>query len=151
VNHEASTSRKARPLEIAAVAAQHNIPVLSPEKPSEIIDQLKSYNAPIGVLVAYGRMVPQSIIDIFPHGIINIHPSLLPLNRGSSPIEQAMLDGASQTGVTLMGLVKAMDAGPVYAQATVNLDGTETKANLTDALLRKGGELLIDLLPSILD
>jgi methionyl-tRNA formyltransferase len=151
VNHEASTSRKSRPLEIAEVAAQHNIPVLSPDKPAEIIDQLKGYNAPVGVLVAYGRMVPQSIIDIFPRGIINIHPSLLPLNRGSSPIEQAMLDGATQTGVSLMGLVKAMDAGPVYAQATVVLNGTETKAQLTNTLLKKGGEMLIETLPSILD
>src|SRR6266403_1042572 len=70
VNHEASTSRKARQLEIAEVANQHNIPVLSPEKPIELIEQLKSYNAPVGVLVAYGRMVPQAIIDIFPHGIL---------------------------------------------------------------------------------
>ncbi len=151
VNHEASTSRKSRPLEIAEVAAQHNIPVLSPTKPADIIDQLKAYNTPVGVLVAYGRMVPQSIIDIFPRGIVNIHPSLLPLNRGSSPIEQAILDGSIQTGVSLMGLVKAMDAGPIYAQATIRMSGTETKAELTSILLQKGGELLIQALPSILD
>lgn len=150
-NYEAGNSRSARKLEIAEVAEQYGIPVLLPAKPGDIKEQLASYAADAGILVAYGKLVPQSVIDIFPKGILNIHPSLLPLHRGSTPIESVILDGANETGVSIMGLVKAMDAGPVYAQKKVSLNGTETKQELTERLLRLGGSLLIEHLPSILD
>jgi methionyl-tRNA formyltransferase len=150
-NYETGTSRKARELEIEAVAKRHGIPVLLPDRPKDIIDELKAFDAEIGVLVAYGRIIPQSIIDIFPKGILNIHPSLLPRYRGSIPIEQAILDGASQTGVSVMGLVKEMDAGPVYAQQRVELAGNETKQELTQLLLNLGGKLVLEVLPSALD
>lgn len=150
-NHETGTSRRPRQLEIEAVAQKHGIPVLLPNKPAEIVDQLAACKADIGVLVAYGRIVPEAVINLFPRGIINIHPSLLPLNRGSTPIEQAILDGSAETGVSLMGLVKAMDAGPIYAQTKVELTGHESKFELTEKLLLLGGEMLIDKLPSILD
>lgn len=150
-NHQEAQSRKARRLEVQAVAKANNIPVLLPTKLGDIHDHLASLQPDIGVLVAYGRMVPQSIIDIFPHGIVNIHPSLLPKYRGSTPIEQAMLDGTAQTGVSLMQLVKAMDAGPVFDQTVVNLDGSEDKHDLTQKLLALGGEMLLQNLPQILD
>jgi len=149
-HHEGGQSRKARSLEIEEVAKAHNIPVLLPDKPKEIIDQLASFNADAGVLVAYGRIIPQSVIDLFPHGILNIHPSLLPQFRGSTPIEQAILDGNGETGVSVMGLVKEMDAGPVYAQRRVALNGTETKQELTQKLLSIGSQLIIDVLPAVL-
>lgn len=149
-NYEAGTSRSARKLEVEAVAKAHNIPVLLPNKPKEIIDQLLAYRAEAAVLVAYGKLIPQSVIDIFPKGILNIHPSLLPQYRGSTPIEQAILDGAPKTGVSIMQLVKAMDAGPVYAQTALNLIGTETKQILTEQLLALGGQLLLDTLPKVL-
>jgi methionyl-tRNA formyltransferase len=149
-NYEAGKSRSVRELEVAAVAQAHNIPVIVNEKPGDIIDQLRSFNAAAGVLVAYGQIVPQRVIDIFPHGIINIHPSLLPLHRGPTPIESAILNGESQTGVSLMQLSKAMDAGPVYAQQTIPLTGNETKQALTEKLLQIGSKMLIKQLPSIL-
>lgn len=150
-HYEPGRSRKARALEIEAIAKAHNIPVLLPEKLADIYEELASYHADCGVLVAYGKIVPQSIIDLFPHGILNIHPSLLPKYRGSIPVEQAILDGAEQTGVSIMALVKAMDAGPVYAQATLDLRGNESKLTLTQELLAKGGDLLIKILPPVLD
>lgn len=150
-NYEAGTSRKARVLEIEAVAKAHDIPVLLPDRPKDIIGQLAEFKADLGILVAYGRIIPQSIIDIFPHGILNIHPSLLPHYRGSTPIEQAILDGESETGVSVMGLVREMDAGPVYAQQSVALSGNETKQELTQKLLSIGGQLVLDVLPSVLD
>lgn len=149
-NFERGTSRSSRKLEIASVAQKHNIPVLLPQKLQDITQDLQALQADAGVLVAYGRIIPQTIIDIFPRGIINIHPSLLPLYRGSTPIEQAILDGATQTGVSIMQLVKAMDAGPVYGQAITPLTGAETKQDVTTALLRQGGELLLEHLPAIL-
>lgn len=149
-HHEATNSRSARELEIEQVAKKHNIPVLLPKKPSEIIDQLTEMKPDIGVLVAYGKIVPQSIIDLFPYGIMNLHPSLLPLYRGSTPIETAMLDGAEKTGISIMGLVKEMDAGPIYAQSTVNLSGDESKEELTSGLLVKGASLILKVLPAVL-
>ncbi|HSX28045.1 MAG TPA: methionyl-tRNA formyltransferase [Candidatus Saccharimonadales bacterium] len=150
-NYEPARSRKSRALEIEAVAQKHNIPLLLPSKLSEITETLKSYHAECGVLVAYGKIIPQSIIDIFPKGIVNIHPSMLPHYRGSIPIEQAMLDGASATGVSLMKLVKEMDAGPLFAQVPVTIEPQESKQALTERLLSIGGELLIAHLPAILD
>lgn len=144
-------SRKNRPLEIMAVATAHNIPVLMPAKLSEIAGQIKDYQADAGVLVAYGKLVPQSVIDIFPAGIINIHPSLLPAHRGSIPIEAAILQGDEETGVSLMRLVSAMDAGPVFAQSSISLAGNETKQELVDQLAGLGRDMLIKNLPSILD
>src|SRR5262249_13615486 len=83
--------------------------------------------------------------------IINIHPSLLPEYRGPTPLETAILEGADQTGVSLMKLIKEMDAGPVYAQEKVKLNGQETKQQLADKLLKTGGQLLLEHLPGILD
>jgi methionyl-tRNA formyltransferase len=103
------------------------------------------------VLVAYGRLIPQEVLDIFPKGIVNIHPSLLPLYRGSTPIETAILDGAAETGVSLMRLTAKMDTGPIYAQKRLALTGTETKQELADKLLDIGRELLAERLPSILE
>lgn len=150
-HYEHGTGRNARPLEIKEVADLHHIPVFLPEKLADIAEELLALDAQVGVLVAYGKIVPQAIIDIFPRGIINIHPSLLPQYRGSTPIEQAMLDGALKTGVSLMGLAKQMDAGPIYAQVEQKLDGTETKQELTRTLLLLGGTTLLQILPTILD
>lgn len=144
-------SRKQRPLEVAAIAEQHGIPVLAPVKLAQAADQLSAYQAEAGVLVAYGKLVPQSVIDLFPRGIINLHPSLLPAHRGSIPLEATLLAGDAQTGVSLMQLVRAMDAGPVYAQQRVSLSGNETKQALADQLLNLGQAMLLASLPAILD
>ena len=150
-NYERGTSRNARTLEIQYIADAHNIPVLLPEKPADIADTLQSYDAAVAVLVAYGRIVPQEIINIFPRGIVNIHPSLLPLHRGPTPLESVILNGDDRTGVSVMSLVKAMDAGPVYGQSEVPLSGSETKQELADSLLEIGSLMVIELLPGILD
>jgi methionyl-tRNA formyltransferase len=149
-HHEAATSRKQRELEIAKVAEEHHIPLLLPEKPGDIAAELKAFDAEIGVLVAYGKIVPQSVIEIFPKGIINIHPSALPKHRGPTPVESVILGGNGKTAVSVMKLVKAMDAGPVYAQRVLKLEGDETKQELAETLLEAGGELLLQVLPSVL-
>lgn len=150
-SNDVSASRKQRDLEVAEVAKAYDIPVFLPKKLSEIRDILKQLNAEAGVLVAYGKMVPQSIIDIFPRGIINIHPSLLPLHRGPTPVESVILNGEQVTGVSLMGLVKEMDAGPIYAQQRFALTGKESKQQLADALLKMGGDMLLNTLSGILE
>lgn len=150
-NFEQGRSRKSRHLEIEEVCKEHNIPLILSEKPLDLLEQLEGYNAAAGVLIAYGKIVPQKLIDIFPRGIINIHPSLLPLHRGPTPLESVILDGSTKTGVSVMKLVKAMDAGPVYAQSEVELNGKETKQELADTLLSVGLAMLLEVLPGILD
>lgn len=147
----ASKSRKERALEVVAVAEANGIPVIAPVKLTEAKDELKKYGAAAGVLVAYGKIVPQEIIDIFPRGIINIHPSLLPKHRGPTPIESALLQNDKETGVSLMQLASKMDAGPVYARETVLLRGNEEKQMLTDQLLQLGANMLVQYLPDILN
>ena len=150
-SHTEGVSRNKRGLEIVEVAHAYHIPVLIPEKLEDVTERLVRIDASAGVLVAYGQIIPQAIIDIFPKGIINIHPSLLPKYRGPTPVETAILDGAAETGVSLMALSAKMDAGPVYLQETVELDGTETKPELAPKLLKRGGQMLVDNLEHILD
>lgn len=140
------------PPQVKSVAQQRNIPVLQPEKLSDIREAIVSIGDDVaGVLVSYGKIIPQSIIDLFTPGIINVHPSLLPLYRGPSPVESAILHGDSETGVSIMQLSKDMDAGPVYSQATMSLDHTETKPQLYQALARLGIKELCHVLPQILE
>ena len=148
---DATPSRKGRPLEIIEVAKAHNIQVLSPSKPADIIEQIKSLGADAAILVAYGKILPQSVIDIFPAGIINLHPSLLPKHRGPTPIESVILNGETETGISLMKLTSDMDSGPVYAQETVSLTGKEPKQELADQFGSRGAELMIQHVPAILD
>jgi len=148
---------------VKKLAEQHGISVLQPEKlsPGSSHAQhqiqriwccgVQSLLADIGVLVSYGKIIPQSVIDLFPHGIINIHPSLLPKYRGPSPIETAIANGDGETGVSLMALSAEMDAGPVYIQEKVALDGTETKPTLYEKLFTVGGELLINNIDKIIN
>ncbi len=151
VNNAGTTSRNKKPQEVVELAHRHNIPVLSPNKPMDAYDQLASYQADAGILVAYGRIVPQKLIDLFPFGIINIHPSLLPLYRGPSPIETAIVNGDATTGVSIMSLSQKMDAGPVYRQIEVHLSGNETAPHLAASLSELAATELVATLPSILD
>lgn len=149
-HHTAGQSRNNRELEVAEVARLHDIPVLLPNRPAEIHDVLLGMHADAAVLVAYGRIIPQSVIDIFPHGIINIHPSLLPRYRGPTPIESAIANGDKETGISIMQLSAGMDEGPVYGQVTIPLSGRETKFDLYQMMATRSAGMLIDILPSIL-
>lgn len=132
-------------------AIEHNIPVWQPERLKDIINDIKNITPqPIGVLVSYGKIIPQTVIDLFQPGIINVHPSLLPKYRGPSPIESAIANRDNITGVTIMKLEKAMDAGPIYVQKSHKLNCTETQPELYRTLGQLGAELLIQNLPDII-
>jgi methionyl-tRNA formyltransferase len=149
--HDLKPTRKERDLEIVGVAQSNNIPMLTINKLKDAEQELKDFDAEVAILIAYGKIVPQSIINIFPRGIINIHPSLLPLHRGPTPIESVILNGDSQTGVSLMQLSSKMDAGPIYVQQNVKLLGTESKQELANQLSLLGSEMLVKYLPDILN
>jgi methionyl-tRNA formyltransferase len=136
---------------VKQIAETHGIAVWQPTKLIEVADAIKAFDDVIGVLSSYGRIVPQAIIDLFNPGIINIHPSLLPLYRGPSPIETAVMNGDTQTGVSIMKLTAEMDAGPVYAQEVYPLDSTETAPELYETLSALGGRMLIETLPGIIE
>jgi methionyl-tRNA formyltransferase len=150
-HHTEAKSRNSRLLEVAEIGKKHDIPVLLPDKPANIIDQIADFEAEAAILVAYGRIIPQRIIDLFPKGIINIHPSLLPHYRGPTPIESAILNGDKETGVSIMQLTAGMDSGPVFDQFRMPLNGTENKFDIYNELSKKGAELLLALLPQILN
>lgn len=141
---------------VKQIAEAHDILVLQPTKVTEIISDIEAITAttgqsPVGVLVSYGKIIPQQVIDLFTPGIINVHPSLLPLYRGPSPIESAILNGDDTTGVSIMQLSAAMDAGPVYSQTTAALSGTETLPELEKTLAEDGAKELIRILPDIIN
>jgi methionyl-tRNA formyltransferase len=148
---ETGASRKNRTLEISELAKEQKIPLLSFSSLKEARQELLNYKAEAAVLVAYGKLIPSSIIELFPRGIINIHPSLLPKHRGPTPLESTILAGDPETGVSLMQLSLKMDAGAVFAQRSVSLQGNETKQMLADMLSDIGKEMLIEYLPAILE
>ena len=135
---------------VKVYAQEHGITVWQPLKLSEIAEDIAKLQPVFGVLVAYGKIIPQSIIDLFDPGIINLHPSLLPRWRGPSPIEAAIAHQNDQTGLSIMKLSAAMDAGPVYAQCTRSLDGHETKPELYQELFTNGSQFLVEQLPHII-
>lgn len=151
LHNESATSRKKRKIEIVELAEQHNIPVLTPSKLSDIADNLKAFNAEIGVLVAFGKIIPQATIDIFPRGIINIHPSNLPKHRGPTPIESVMLQNEPEITVSIMDLVQEMDAGPVYASRTIPVPTKVEKQALVNQVSEIGSKMIVQYLPAILD
>jgi methionyl-tRNA formyltransferase len=136
---------------VKVLATRHNIPVWQPEKLTDIADDIRALGSVTGVLVSYGKIVPQSIIDLFTPGIVNVHPSLLPRYRGPSPIESAIKNGDATTGVSIMQLSARMDAGPVYTAKEHPLLGTETRPELYHALADVGTNLLLESLPAIID
>ena len=131
-------------------ATAHNIPVWQPNKLIDIVDDIRQLQPVAGVLVAYGKIIPQRVIDLFNPGIINLHPSLLPKWRGPSPIEATIANQDTETGISIMQLEAGMDSGPVYIQKTIPLSGNESKLDLYNSLFSLGNQTLINSLPDIL-
>ena len=127
---------------VKQLALTHDIPVLQPTKLRDIIPDIQALDQPVGVLVSFGKIIPQVVIDCFFPGIINLHPSLLPRYRGPSPIESAIANRDTTTGVSIMQLSAAMDAGPVYAQLTHPLRGDEQQLELYSTLGQLGSKAL---------
>ena len=134
---------------VAKLARQHDILCLQPTKLSDVEMKLKSLHPDVGALVSYGKIIPQNVIDLFPHGIVNFHPSMLPVYRGPSPIETAIIHGDSFTGLTLMALSKDMDAGDIYYQEKVNIGPDDTADDLYARFGQRGAELMSDKLDQI--
>lgn len=131
---------------VKILAAKNNLKIWQPEKlrkDESIEAELKAVQADILVVVAYGQIIPQVILDLFPKGSINVHPSLLPKYRGASPIQSALLNGEKETGISIMLMDAKMDHGPILTQENSQLDGEETNESLHKRLAETGVPLLI--------
>lgn len=133
-------------------AEQHNIPVLQPEKiTSDIITKISSYDLDLSVVVAYGQIMPQALIDLPTHGTLNLHYSLLPRHRGAAPVEAAILAGDTETGVTIQQMVFKLDAGPIVATAKHPIADEIIAKDLRDQLNALGAQLLVNTIPDYLE
>ncbi len=131
------------------LALAHGIPVLTPEKLDDTaMAAIAAYACDYALVVAYGKIFPETLIATFPKGVLNVHYSLLPKYRGATPLETALLAGEHETGVTVQKMVKELDAGDIIAQEATVIKETETARELRPRLIRMGAELLIATLPA---
>lgn len=137
---------------VKQIALNHQIPVFQPEKirRPEAISDLKQWQADVYVVAAFGQILPQSVLDIPPHGSINVHASLLPRWRGAAPIQAAIRTGDKKTGVTIMKMDAGLDTGPMVLQRSIAITEDETGATLHDKLAKLGADLLLEALPDFL-
>lgn len=131
----------------------HNIPVFTPEKLDEqfLLDIKTLLPIDVGILAAYGNLIPQEVLDLAPFGMLNVHPSLLPKYRGTSPVQAAISAGDKQTGVSLIKMDDKHDHGPIIAQATEDIRDDDTTGMLRTRLFEKGAEILTKALPAYLE
>ena len=137
--------------DVKALALEHNLPVFQPVKIKEPdhVAYLKSIEADIYVVAAFGQILSQEILDIPKYGCVNIHASLLPEYRGAAPIQQSIIDGKKETGVTIMQMAAGMDTGDILIQKTIPIEENETGGGLFDKLSILGAELIVEALPLI--
>lgn len=146
-----SKHRAASPTPVQRAAETYHVPILAPERLTpEVIKRINSYHATIGILGAYGKILPSALLELFPKGIVNVHPSLLPLHRGASPIAGSLLAGDAKTGVTLIRLDDKMDHGPIISQEALTIEPYEHRPHLESRLALLGGTMLSEWLPRYL-
>jgi methionyl-tRNA formyltransferase len=148
----AGRGRRLRASPVKEVALAHDIPVEQPLtlKTPEAQTVLAAYRPDLLVVVAYGLILPQAVLDLPARGCVNVHASLLPRWRGAAPIQRAILAGDRETGVTLMRMEAGLDTGPMLAKAACPIGPSDTAADLHDRLAAMGGDLLAASLEALL-
>ncbi len=136
---------------VKEVAVRYNLPVFQPTriKKEEAVNELRKYEADVFVVAAFGQILSKEILDMPKLGCINIHASLLPKYRGSSPIQHAILNGETQTGVTIMQMDEGVDTGDMLYMKETDIDAKETFESLHDKLMVLGGEAICEFLPML--
>ena len=129
---------------VKLVAMEHQIPVVQPQRLRDpgVLEELSAFQPELIVVAAYGKLLPREVIDLPPLGCINVHSSLLPKYRGAAPINWAVLNGEEETGVTIMEIAEALDAGDMLAQERTPIDPEESVETLHDRLAELGAALL---------
>ena len=141
------------PTPTKALAQEHGIPVLQPEKVRDqaFLESIRALRPDLGVVAAYGRLLPESLLQIPRLGMINVHASLLPRWRGAAPVHRAVIAGDTDTGVTIMRVVKELDAGPMFASLRRPIGPEETSPEVERALAELGAALLVDVVDRMAD
>ncbi len=136
---------------VKEIALENNIPVFQPEKirDEEFISKLEDLGAEVFVIVAYGQLLPEKILNMPKYGCINVHGSLLPKYRGAAPIQWALIDGEKITGVTIMYMEKGLDKGDMIVKKEIPIDEGETYGSLHDKMAPVGASALIEALTLI--
>ena len=146
-----SRGKKLEPSPVKAAALELGLPVLEASRMTpEVLDELRAQNADVFCVAAYGCILPDEVLTMAPAGCVNVHASLLPRWRGAAPIQRSILAGDEETGVSIMRIGKGVDTGDYCAQASCSVAG-KTADELTAELACLGGELLVRVLPSIVD
>ena len=139
----------ATPSQVKGAALELGLPVLTPRRAREVVEDVATSGAELGVVVAFGQLLPPALLDALPGGFVNVHFSLLPRWRGAAPVERAVLAGDAETGVCIMALEEGLDTGPVYARAARAIGDDETAGEVTAALVALGTDLLVATLPRV--
>ena len=150
----AGRGRQLQASPVKRLALDHGLPVLQPtslKKDPDAVEVLRRFEADLMVVVAYGLLLPVTVLEAPRLGCVNVHASLLPRWRGAAPIARAILAGDSRTGVCIMRMEAGLDTGPVYLRRETPIAPDDTGATLHDRLAALGGEALIEALPGILD
>jgi methionyl-tRNA formyltransferase len=136
---------------VKALALERGIPVYQPDrlKPPAVADTLRGWHADLGVVAAYGRIIPEHLLTIPRFGMINVHASLLPKYRGAAPVHRAVINGDDHTGVTIMRVVKELDAGGMFATVTRPIGPDETSDVVETALADMGAALLVTVVDQL--
>ncbi|MGC8744293.1 MAG: methionyl-tRNA formyltransferase [Verrucomicrobiia bacterium] len=149
----AGRSLKIQPSAVKQAALNYNIPILQPAKAKDesFLNQLAEIQPNLIVVAAYGQILPRAILDLPPFGCLNVHASLLPKYRGAAPIQWAIINGETETGVTIMKIDEGMDTGDILTQRSTPIDQEETAETLHNRLAQIGSELLIETIPPYID
>lgn len=147
----AGKSKKMTPTPVHLLTNELQLPCVTPLKLADANEQIANIKPDILIVTDYGQMVKQSTFQLSPKGIINVHPSLLPIHRGPSPVLATIMSGDNKTGVSVMLIDEQMDHGPLLGQSEIILKGTESASQLELILANIGADLLINLLPLYLN
>ncbi|MBQ1827270.1 MAG: methionyl-tRNA formyltransferase [Erysipelotrichaceae bacterium] len=139
------------PCEVKEYALSKGIKVIQPVKIRNEYQEVLDENPDLIVTCAYGQIIPEILLNAPKHGCINVHASLLPALRGGAPIQHSIIDGYDKTGITIMEMSKAMDAGNIISQIECEIKEDDTYGSLHDRLIPLGQKLLLDTLPSVID
>lgn len=136
------------PTPVKELALKHNISVMQPQKvrEPEFVEIIRELKPDVIVVVAFGQILPRSLLDIPPHGCINVHASLLPRYRGAAPLNWCIINGETETGVTTMLMDSGLDTGPMLLRQSTPLDENEDISSLHDRMAEMGADLLIETL-----
>ncbi|MFC2053242.1 methionyl-tRNA formyltransferase [Chloroflexota bacterium] len=152
-DRQSGRGRRLKSPPVKNLAQELGLPIIQPQKLSDpkAVEQFRDWNPDLIVVVAYGQILKPEVLDLPPHGCVNVHASLLPRWRGAAPIQAAILHGDQETGITIMNMDIGMDTGPIISQRIIPIHPTDNGGTLSDRLSILGAELLMDTLTPFLE